>query len=142
MPKPRKEELMWFRPMCFGIFTSPNLVRLVQHQFQNKTSHFVILFYYFWIHMMGVKYCFQKNAVEFLFIFIFIYEKVQYDFSGRNDLVKFIKEIQAQGLYACLRIGPFIESEWNYGYVFLFCICSSSSFFSLNYLYLIFTKNL
>ncbi|KAL4378833.1 hypothetical protein GQ457_02G017840 [Hibiscus cannabinus] len=39
----------------------------------------------------------------------------QYDFSGRYDLVKFIKEIQAQGLYVCLRIGPFIESEWNYG---------------------------
>nr|XP_011468258.1 PREDICTED: beta-galactosidase 6 isoform X2 [Fragaria vesca subsp. vesca] len=35
--------------------------------------------------------------------------------SGRYDLVKFIKEIQAQGLYACLRIGPFIESEWTYG---------------------------
>ncbi|KAK9735545.1 hypothetical protein RND81_04G211700 [Saponaria officinalis] len=39
----------------------------------------------------------------------------QYDFSGRNDLVKFIKEIQAQGLFVCLRIGPYIESEWNYG---------------------------
>ncbi|KAK2656361.1 hypothetical protein Ddye_009413 [Dipteronia dyeriana] len=39
----------------------------------------------------------------------------QYDFSGRYDLVKFIKEIQAQGLYAALRIGPFIESEWTYG---------------------------
>ncbi|GAB4862093.1 Beta-galactosidase 16 [Ancistrocladus abbreviatus] len=39
----------------------------------------------------------------------------QFDFSGRRDLVSFIKEIQAQGLYASLRIGPFIESEWNYG---------------------------
>ncbi|OIV97003.1 hypothetical protein TanjilG_16852, partial [Lupinus angustifolius] len=39
----------------------------------------------------------------------------QYDFSGRNDLVRFIKEIEAQGLYVCLRIGPFIESEWTYG---------------------------
>ncbi|CBI18991.3 hypothetical protein VitviT2T_027055 [Vitis vinifera] len=39
----------------------------------------------------------------------------QYDFSGRLDIVKFFKEVQAQGLYACLRIGPFIESEWNYG---------------------------
>ncbi|XP_057985240.1 beta-galactosidase 6 isoform X1 [Hevea brasiliensis] len=39
----------------------------------------------------------------------------EYDFNGRNDLVKFIKEIQAQGLYVCLRIGPFIESEWTYG---------------------------
>ncbi|XP_027190385.1 beta-galactosidase 6 isoform X2 [Cicer arietinum] len=35
--------------------------------------------------------------------------------SGRYDLVRFIKEIQAQGLYVCLRIGPFIESEWTYG---------------------------
>ncbi|XP_047165033.1 beta-galactosidase 6-like [Vigna umbellata] len=39
----------------------------------------------------------------------------QYDFSGRYDLVRFIKEIQAQGLYVCLRIGPYIESEWTYG---------------------------
>ncbi|GAB2240461.1 hypothetical protein Droror1_Dr00020979 [Drosera rotundifolia] len=39
----------------------------------------------------------------------------QYDFSGRRDLVGFIKQIQAQGLYVSLRIGPFIEAEWNYG---------------------------
>uniref|UniRef100_A0A803KNC8 Beta-galactosidase n=1 Tax=Chenopodium quinoa TaxID=63459 RepID=A0A803KNC8_CHEQI len=39
----------------------------------------------------------------------------QYDFTGRYDLVKFIKEVQAQGLYVCLRIGPYIESEWSYG---------------------------
>ncbi|XP_074360230.1 beta-galactosidase 16-like [Apium graveolens] len=38
-----------------------------------------------------------------------------YDFSGRKDIVGFIKEIQAQGLYVSLRIGPFIESEWTYG---------------------------
>jgi len=40
----------------------------------------------------------------------------QYNFLGRYDLVKFIKEIQAQGLYVSLRIGPFIEAEWKYGY--------------------------
>ncbi|KAK6132284.1 hypothetical protein DH2020_033984 [Rehmannia glutinosa] len=39
----------------------------------------------------------------------------QYDFSGRHDIVKFIKEVQSQGLYVCLRIGPFIEAEWSYG---------------------------
>ncbi|XP_022768137.1 beta-galactosidase 16 isoform X3 [Durio zibethinus] len=39
----------------------------------------------------------------------------QFDFSGRRDIVRFIKEIQAQGLYACIRIGPFIEGEWSYG---------------------------
>ncbi|KAL3513657.1 hypothetical protein ACH5RR_026374 [Cinchona calisaya] len=39
----------------------------------------------------------------------------QYDFSGRRNILRFIKEIQAQGLYACIRIGPYIESEWTYG---------------------------
>lgn len=42
---------------------------------------------------------------------------LQFDFSGRRDLVRFIKEVQAQGLYVCLRIGPFIEGEWGYGYM-------------------------
>ncbi|XP_022141450.1 beta-galactosidase 16 isoform X2 [Momordica charantia] len=39
----------------------------------------------------------------------------KYEFSGRRDIVRFLKEIQAQGLHACLRIGPFIEAEWSYG---------------------------
>ncbi|XP_019233597.1 PREDICTED: beta-galactosidase 16-like [Nicotiana attenuata] len=39
----------------------------------------------------------------------------QYDFSGGRDIVAFIKQIKAQGLYACLRIGPYIEGEWTYG---------------------------
>ncbi|CAL0317944.1 unnamed protein product [Lupinus luteus] len=39
----------------------------------------------------------------------------EFDFSGRRDLVRFIKEIQKKGLYVTLRIGPFIESEWTYG---------------------------
>ncbi|MBA0702571.1 hypothetical protein Goari_027216 [Gossypium aridum] len=39
----------------------------------------------------------------------------QYDFSGSRDIVRFIREVQAHGLYVCLRIGPFIESEWTYG---------------------------
>ncbi|KAJ6681626.1 BETA-GALACTOSIDASE, partial [Salix koriyanagi] len=45
----------------------------------------------------------------------FTLDSLQFYFSGRADLVRFVKEIQAQGLYACLRIGPFIESEWTYG---------------------------
>lgn len=39
----------------------------------------------------------------------------QYNFAGRYDLVRFIKEIRDQGLFVSLRIGPFIEAEWNYG---------------------------
>ncbi|MQM21984.1 hypothetical protein Taro_055029 [Colocasia esculenta] len=39
----------------------------------------------------------------------------QFNFEGRYDLVKFIKLIQQQGMYVTLRIGPFIEAEWNFG---------------------------
>ncbi|KAJ9183712.1 hypothetical protein P3X46_007527 [Hevea brasiliensis] len=39
----------------------------------------------------------------------------QYDFSGNLDLVRFIKTVQAEGLYVVLRIGPYVCAEWNYG---------------------------
>ncbi|KAJ1254836.1 hypothetical protein BS78_K319500 [Paspalum vaginatum] len=51
------------------------------------------------------------------YVFWNVHEPVQgqYNFEGRYDIVRFIKEIQAQGLYVSLRIGPFIEAEWKYG---------------------------
>ncbi|KAK7273442.1 hypothetical protein RIF29_14492 [Crotalaria pallida] len=39
----------------------------------------------------------------------------QYDFSGNLDFIKFFKLIQEAGLYAILRIGPYVCAEWNYG---------------------------
>ncbi|KAE8707112.1 Beta-galactosidase 5 [Hibiscus syriacus] len=38
-----------------------------------------------------------------------------YNFEGRYDLVRFIKTIQRAGLYAHLRIGPYVCAEWNFG---------------------------
>ncbi|KAG2694294.1 hypothetical protein I3843_08G131000 [Carya illinoinensis] len=38
-----------------------------------------------------------------------------YNFEGRNDLVRFMKTIQKAGLYAHLRIGPYVCAEWNFG---------------------------
>ncbi|XP_011083163.1 beta-galactosidase 3 [Sesamum indicum] len=38
-----------------------------------------------------------------------------YNFEGRYDLVKFVKTIQKAGLYAHLRIGPYVCAEWNFG---------------------------
>ncbi|CAM8915603.1 unnamed protein product [Rhodiola kirilowii] len=38
-----------------------------------------------------------------------------YHFEGRYDLVRFIKTIQKAGLYAHLRIGPYVCAEWNFG---------------------------
>ena len=39
----------------------------------------------------------------------------QYNFEGNYDIVRFFKEVQDAGLYAILRIGPYICGEWNYG---------------------------
>lgn len=83
--------------MCFGTVMSHNLVRSVTAKSANTHPPPPISPIYI-------------NASELML-------NPQYDFNGRYDLVKFIKEIQAQGLYACLRIGPFIESEWSYGWV-------------------------
>ncbi|KAL3527159.1 hypothetical protein ACH5RR_011815 [Cinchona calisaya] len=38
-----------------------------------------------------------------------------YNFEGRYDLVRFIKTIQKAGLYAHIRIGPYVCAEWNFG---------------------------
>ncbi|WCJ43523.1 Beta-galactosidase [Euphorbia peplus] len=38
-----------------------------------------------------------------------------YNFEGRYDLVRFIKLVQKAGLYAHLRIGPYVCAEWNFG---------------------------
>ncbi|XP_077245167.1 beta-galactosidase 8 isoform X2 [Tasmannia lanceolata] len=39
----------------------------------------------------------------------------QYNFKGRNDLVKFVKTVADAGLFVHLRIGPYACAEWNYG---------------------------
>ncbi|TVU36335.1 hypothetical protein EJB05_18267 [Eragrostis curvula] len=61
----------------------------------------------------------NKGGLDVIQTYVFwnVHEPVQgqYNFEGRYDLVRFIKEIHAQGLYVSLRIGPFIESEWKYG---------------------------
>ncbi|KAK1373471.1 Beta-galactosidase [Heracleum sosnowskyi] len=38
-----------------------------------------------------------------------------YDFAGRYDIVRFLKTVQKAGLYAHLRVGPYICAEWNFG---------------------------
>ncbi|XP_027355010.1 beta-galactosidase 13-like [Abrus precatorius] len=42
-------------------------------------------------------------------------EKGKFIMEGRYDLVKFIKLVQEKGMYVTLRVGPFIQAEWNHG---------------------------
>ncbi|OEL18137.1 Beta-galactosidase 7 [Dichanthelium oligosanthes] len=61
----------------------------------------------------------KKGGLDVIQTYVFwnVHEPVQgqYNFEGRYDLVKFIREIHDQGLYVSLRIGPFVESEWKLG---------------------------
>lgn len=42
-------------------------------------------------------------------------QRRKYDFSGKLDFIKFFKLVQEAGLYAFLRIGPYVCAERNYG---------------------------
>jgi beta-galactosidase len=39
----------------------------------------------------------------------------KWNFSGDNDLIAFIKEVQVQGMYLLLRPGPYVCAEWDFG---------------------------
>ncbi|XP_031494621.1 beta-galactosidase 11-like [Nymphaea colorata] len=56
------------------------------------------------------------NVIQ-TYVFWNLHEPVEgkYVFEERYDVVKFIKIVQEHGLYVTLRIGPFIEAEWNFG---------------------------
>ncbi|XP_035541969.1 beta-galactosidase 16-like [Juglans regia] len=69
-----------------------------------------------WPHLIARA---KMGGIDVIQTYVFwnLHEPQQghFDFRGGRDLVLFIKEIQKQGLYACLRVGPFIEGEWSYG---------------------------
>ncbi|KAL4569678.1 hypothetical protein LXL04_025320 [Taraxacum kok-saghyz] len=56
------------------------------------------------------------NTIE-TYVFWNVHEPVegQFNFTGNYDLVKFMKLIAENKLYAILRLGPFIQAEWNLG---------------------------
>ncbi|GAB2218059.1 hypothetical protein Droror1_Dr00001276 [Drosera rotundifolia] len=56
------------------------------------------------------------NCIQ-TYVFWNIHEPVkgQFNFTGNRDLVSFIKKIGELGMWATLRIGPFIQAEWNHG---------------------------
>ncbi|KAK4477230.1 hypothetical protein RD792_016444 [Penstemon davidsonii] len=51
------------------------------------------------------------------YIFWNIHEPVQgqFNFEGNYDFIKFIKMIGENGLWVTLRVGPYVEAEWNLG---------------------------
>ncbi|XP_051221950.1 beta-galactosidase 7-like [Lolium perenne] len=61
----------------------------------------------------------KKGGLDVIQTYVFwnVHEPIQgqYNFEGRYDLVKFIREVHSQGLYVSLRVGPFVEAEWKYG---------------------------
>ena len=42
-------------------------------------------------------------------------QKGQFDFSGNNDIVEFIKIAQEEGLWVTLRPSPYVCAEWEFG---------------------------
>ncbi|KMT01405.1 hypothetical protein BVRB_9g214140 [Beta vulgaris subsp. vulgaris] len=56
------------------------------------------------------------NVIQ-TYVFWNVHEPVkgQYNFTGQNDIVRFIKLIGEKGMWVTLRVGPFVQAEWNNG---------------------------
>ncbi|XP_074312942.1 beta-galactosidase 13-like [Silene latifolia] len=56
------------------------------------------------------------NVIQ-TYVFWGLHEPVkgQYNFTGRYDVVKFFKMIAERGMWATIRVGPFVQAEWNNG---------------------------
>ncbi|KAK4754793.1 hypothetical protein SAY87_008550 [Trapa incisa] len=56
------------------------------------------------------------NVIQ-TYVFWNIHEPIQgqFNFTGNYDLARFIKMIGENDMYVTLRIGPFIQAEWNHG---------------------------
>ncbi|KAK9690766.1 hypothetical protein RND81_09G152900 [Saponaria officinalis] len=56
------------------------------------------------------------NVIQ-TYIFWGLHEPVKgkFNFTGKYDVVKFIKMIAERGMWATIRVGPFVQAEWNNG---------------------------
>ncbi|XP_043714479.1 beta-galactosidase 13-like [Telopea speciosissima] len=69
-----------------------------------------------WPQILNISKHGGLNAIDtYVFWNVHEPEQGQYSFEGKYDLVKFIKLIKENHMYAILRIGPFIQAEWNFG---------------------------
>ncbi|PQM37133.1 beta-galactosidase 3 [Prunus yedoensis var. nudiflora] len=74
------------------------------------TSSFHFTFQVFYFVLLCLPFSFSSNHACCC-----VCAGFQYNFEGRYDLVRFLKTIQKAGLYAHLRIGPYVCAEWNFG---------------------------
>ncbi|KAM1453893.1 hypothetical protein ACFXTO_003467 [Malus domestica] len=56
------------------------------------------------------------NVIQ-TYVFWNLHEPVKgkWNFEGNADVVKFIRLVQENNMYVTLRVGPFIQAEWNHG---------------------------
>jgi len=99
--RPKREGLMWLKPTSSGMFTS-----------------LLLAMWFFTPFFFLVLPCFHFPTSNLSFwsnVLVSAWNSIQYNFEGRYDLVRFVKIIQKAGLYAHLRIGPYVCAEWNFG---------------------------
>lgn len=72
------------------------------------------------LHLVQFQVLNTRSHTSHLTLYLFFvvslcWVGLQYNFEGRYDLVRFLKTVQKVGLYAHLRIGPYVCAEWNFG---------------------------
>ena len=70
----------------------------------------------YWRHRLQMaKACGLNTVSVYLFWNMLEPEKGKFDFRGQQDVGRFIKIAQEEGLYVLLRPGPYVCAEWDFG---------------------------
>ena len=70
----------------------------------------------YWLNRIRMARAMGLNTIA-TYVFWNVHEPRpnEFDFSGNNDLVAFIRLVQQEGMYVLLRAGPYDCAEWDFG---------------------------
>ncbi|KAL3880342.1 hypothetical protein ACJMK2_032589 [Sinanodonta woodiana] len=85
-------------------------------RYVSGSIHYSRVPYQYWMDRLTKMFAAGLNAIQ-VYIPWNIHEPFQgqYDFSGQQDVVTFLKLAHSIGLYVILRPGPYICAEWEFG---------------------------
>ena len=71
----------------------------------------------YWVHRIRMAKAMGCNTIS-VYIFWNAHEREEavFDFrTGNNDIARFIRSVQDEGLWAIVRPGPYVCAEWDFG---------------------------
>ncbi|KAK0606163.1 hypothetical protein LWI29_034764 [Acer saccharum] len=87
--------------------------------FITEIFSFIIILLRHYAFSLYLRTCTPLEILDSVFVkrvFVYgLFRNLQFNFEGNYNLTKFIRMIGDNGMFATLRVGPFIEAEWSLG---------------------------